>query len=227
LIDMRESSVVTSLEELRKLEEQRRAEEAEERARAEAARREAEERAMIEARERAAAHAREDRESAIRAAVAEAQIEAEKRARIENSRMAVQLALQAEAIARHEAHARELAAMTEARRLDERKGHRSTLLGALAFAAAMVAAVLAMRAGMQSTPPPAAPATVPTHDDSAQRQIEELEKQLAILRAAQQAPSAPVASVTTKPTIHPQPKDPKPAGGPKCPPGVHGIPLCP
>src|SRR4051794_8877577 len=99
---MRESSVVTSLEELQKLEEQRRAEEESERARVEAERRMAEERAMIEAKERAARYAAEDRESAIRVAVAEAQIEAEKHAQIEKSRMAVQLALQAEAISRHE-----------------------------------------------------------------------------------------------------------------------------
>lgn len=224
---MRESSVVTSLEELRQLEEQRRAEETEVRAREQAARREAEERAMMEARERAAARAAEDRESAIRTAVAEAHIEAEKHAQIEKSRMAVQLALQAEAIARHEAHARELAAMSAARKVDERNDHRWTLLGAFALVTATLAVVFAVRAGTRATPAPAVPVTVATHADSAQKKIDELETQLAILRAKQNAPPPPVASASTKATIHPQPKDPKSTGGTKCPPGVHGVPLCP
>jgi hypothetical protein len=224
---MRESSVVTSLEELRQLEEQRRAEEAEARAREEAARRQAEERAMMEARERAAAYAAEDRESAIRAAVAEAQIEAQKQAQIEKSRMVVQLALQAEALARHEAHARELAAMNEARRLDDRKGRGWMLLAGVAVAAALVAVIFAARANVREpveTPKPA-PAL---HDDTAERTIERLEKELARVRAA--TPPPPVASPSSAPTvgIHPQPKEPpKPSGGTKCPPGVHGVPLCP
>ncbi|MGZ3448934.1 MAG: hypothetical protein ACXVEF_05015 [Polyangiales bacterium] len=229
---MRESSVITSLEELSKMEEQRRREDAESRARAAKERAEREERAAIAARERAAAREAENHEVALRTAVAEAQIEAEKRAQIEQSRMAVQLRLQAESLAQHEAHARELAAIVEARTKDDRKGRTTTLVASVAVFATLVAMAVLVTRSSKPEPAPAAPAIAAPRDDSAERTIERLEKEIERLRGAASAVAPPPtlpgsASASTKPTIHPQPKTTAAGGGTKCPPGVHGIPLCP
>ena len=223
-----ESSVVTSLAELTRMESDRRQSEAEERERQARARSRAEEESMIEARELAAREHERQREIILQRAIGEAHIEAEKQAQIEKSRMAVQLRLQADTIARQAAHARELAVMIDARANESRKHRWAWTSGIVAISAiaAVIAIGIAIGVNRRETPPPAIAKVTAKTDDSAERSIERLERELALLRAAPKPTAIPAPS--TKPSVKvPLVAQPPKETGTKCPPGVHGIPLCP
>jgi hypothetical protein len=219
----RESSVVVSLNELFKLDEQRRREIAEQeaaRARAEEARRLAAEQAE---RDRVAAEEQRQRESALRIQVETAQIDAAKRLQIEKQRLEMLVRMQADEIAARDAHARELRAL-----LDARKPSRTGAIVATVFA--LLAAVIAVGAIAAATrkhePPPPVIVRAPpdtTELDRTREEIAKLKKEILDLKSAP-PPPAPTVIATPKPTF--KPKD-SPPSGTKCPPGLKGVPMCP
>lgn len=226
----RESSVLFSLNELLKMEEQRRIDVAsEERARAEDLERKRLEALEAErAAEKARIRAEEDRrrELDLRSAIEIAQIEAHKAVAVEKSSLEIQVRHYADQLAARDAHARELATMLESQR---GRGRTSTIVAAVLAVIATAVAIFAVAFATRSKPLPP-PLEVPKVADngaeleSTKRKIAALEKEIAELR------DKPAPTVTALPpkVVTPPKFVPKPQPtGTICPPGVKGIPMCP
>ena len=154
----RESSVVVSLNELLRMEEQRRHDVADaERARTARLEREREAaaaRANAEEEQRRMDAEARRRDSALRSAVEGAQIDAAKSTQIEKTRLEILVRMQADEIASRDAHARELANHGI---LAAQKGRTTTVVSAALAAVAIAVAVVAILA-VSRQQPVAAPA---------------------------------------------------------------------
>lgn len=226
----RESSVVVSLHELMAMEEQRRREAADaERARLDAAeRRRVEEEAALrrEHEERAQRSEAEAHERAQRSAVELAQIEAHQAVQLEKSRLEIQVRNYADQLAAREAHAAELQALLDGQR---GAGRTPTIAAAALAAVATLVAVIAIAFAARKPPPvvalePPRPLDNGAELESTRRKIKALEDQILELKTEKTPPPPAGTTAAPKPPVY---KPPPPAGGPKCPPGVKGIPMCP
>jgi hypothetical protein len=222
-----DSSVVISLAELLKMEEQRRAEVVErERTRvADEQRRavEAEAKKRAEEEQQRALAADRQRADTLRAAVDDAAIEAAKIAQIEYARLAVQIRIQADQLAAREAHARELAAILEKR--VEKRSLSSLLLVVLAVVAAVVtigAVVLAMQKRPEPVVVEKTVVTAPSYDDT-MNEIDRLKREVEKLNAAASAQPTVIAAPKPAPVTAPVIKKEEPQTKVNC----TGIAWCP